>query len=156
MGGARAVARLPETASALFSRSSGPFFTLFQAAARRLRRFSVLARDVFRDERPLRALSLFSGRTPGVAAPFWRRRCAADRAWRESAWRDAVLRGSRFNAREIARERVADFLRLPPVRPARAAALALWIVFSLARPGFGGGRGTPARRAFDRPIAIAC
>ena len=43
-----------------------------------------------------------------------------------------------------------------PRAPAATARLALFRVFSDAVPFFGGGSFTPARRALDRPIAIAC
>jgi hypothetical protein len=69
------------------------------------------------------------------------RRRAADEAWRESDLRDAALRPSRFRALRTARDRRLE--------------TALWRVFGFAlRPG--GGSFTPARRAFDRAIAIAC
>jgi hypothetical protein len=42
------------------------------------------------------------------------RRRAADRACRDRAFRDATPFGSRFSAREVARDRRADgFLRVP-------------------------------------------
>jgi hypothetical protein len=82
------------------------------------------------------------------------RRRAAVLAWRESARFDAGRRLSRFNARLTARARRGDARRAPR-RPARLAAAALCFVFRLAEAG-GAGRWTPARRAFERPIAIAC
>jgi hypothetical protein len=83
---------------------------------------------------------------------------AADRrravlfAWRDSAFRDAALRPSRFRARSVARERAGD--GRARLRPARLAEAALFLVEAFAV--FGGGSLTPARRAFDRPIATAC
>jgi hypothetical protein len=81
------------------------------------------------------------------------RRRAADLAWRASALCDAADRGSRFNARFTARDRRGD----GRVRfwLARVADLALCFVRSLALGG-GDGSFTPARRAFESPIAIAC
>jgi hypothetical protein len=81
------------------------------------------------------------------------RRRAADEAWRDSALRDAARRPSRFNALRTARDRRLDGrVRL---RDARLADAALFRVVDLAfRPG--GGSFTPARRAFDSPMAIAC
>jgi hypothetical protein len=88
-----------------------------------------------------------------------RRRSTADRrraafvAWRESAWRDATRRGSRFSARFAARARFGDgFARREAARVADAA---LRFVLALALRG-GGGSFTPERRAFDKPMAIAC
>src|SRR5262249_17883474 len=54
---------------------------------------------------------------------------------------DAADRPSRFRAPLVARDRVAEGLRL--------VAFVVWPL------GFGGSS-TPARRAFDNPIAIAC
>jgi hypothetical protein len=73
---------------------------------------------------------------------------AAERAWRESARCDAERRDSRLSAPLTARERLRrDF----PFRKLRAACF-----FVLAEPLFGGGNFTPARRALDNPIAMAC
>ena len=85
-----------------------------------------------------------------------RRRAAADRACFEIALRDAVRCGSRLRARRTARERFADGLCRAPGLPARYALWALFRVRADAWPRFGGGSLTPARRAFDRPMAIAC
>jgi hypothetical protein len=63
------------------------------------------------------------------------RRRAALFAWRDSAFGDAALRPSRFSLRREARER--------------------FFVEAFAFLG-GAGSFTPARRAFERPIAIAC
>lgn len=82
------------------------------------------------------------------------RRRAAPLACRERAFRDAALRPSRFSAPVIARDRV-DAGRVRPCRPARLAYAALCFVFALALAG-GRGSFTPARRAFESPIAIAC
>ena len=81
------------------------------------------------------------------------RRRAADLACRDSAFVDTVFFGSRLSLWLIARERFAD--GRVRFRPARVAAFALRLVDALALRG-GGGRLMPARRAFERPIAIAC
>jgi len=72
---------------------------------------------------------------------------AAERAKRDNAFRDAVRCGSRFSARSTARARFAegrlDRRRvLPPV----------FLRADFPRAGIF----TPARRALDKPIAIAC
>jgi hypothetical protein len=81
------------------------------------------------------------------------RRRAALFAWRDSALRDAALRPSRFSLRSMARERRGE--GRARLRPARLADAALFRVEAFAVFG-GGGSFTPARRAFDRPIATAC
>ncbi len=84
------------------------------------------------------------------------RRRAAERACRESVFFDAAERPSRFNARLVARERLREgFFRLP-LRPLARSRLACLRVRAEALPRFGGGNFTPARRAFDKPMAIAC
>ena len=81
------------------------------------------------------------------------RRPAAVFAWRDSAFRDAALCDSRLSRRIDARARLAEGrLRL---LARRRADFARRFVDSLALAG-GAGRSTPARRAFDNPIAIAC
>jgi hypothetical protein len=77
---------------------------------------------------------------------------AAVRAWRDSAFGDAAAWPSCFNAVRVARERVGDGFS-----PACFSALfALRRVSSDASPFAGAGSFTPARRAFDNPMAIAC
>src|SRR6266566_4127028 len=57
----------------------------------------------------------------------------------------------------MARERFAEGVLLGGAPCPRAyARAALLRVRSLVLPFLGGGRSTPARRALDRPIAIAC
>jgi hypothetical protein len=73
-------------------------------------------------------------------------------AWRDSAFRDAADRPSRFSFRRTARERLGDGRVW--WRPARLADAALRWCGLRARwwsPSL-----TPARRAFDKPMAIAC
>ena len=69
--------------------------------------------------------------------------------------RDAAPCCSRFSFRETARDRAADGFawRCCPVRESRAACFR---VRAEAVPFFGGASFTPARRAFERPIAISC
>jgi hypothetical protein len=81
------------------------------------------------------------------------RRRAALFAWRDSAFGDAALRPSRFSLRREARERRGD--GRARLLPARLAAAARFFVEAFAFLG-GAGSFTPARRAFERPIAIAC
>src|SRR5207253_7165639 len=81
---------------------------------------------------------------------------ATEWACRESAFLEAAPRPSRLSAFFVARERVRETAfppRLPPFLRSRFA----WrrVRFEVA-PFFGGGNFTPARRAFDKPIAIAC
>src|SRR6185503_19040461 len=93
-----------------------------------------------------------------VLAAFFaeREREAADlffataRACRESDSFEAALRPSRLSAFSVARERLFDGF-LPALR---VSLLACSCVSSEAFSG--GGKSTPARRAFERPIAIAC
>src|SRR5262245_12526958 len=84
-----------------------------------------------------------------------RRRAAADRACSESAFRETVCLLSCFNAREVARERVADVRRARRC-PARIAWRAFLLVAADACPLRGGFSLTPARRALESPMAIAC
>jgi hypothetical protein len=88
------------------------------------------------------------------------RRAAGDRrradavACRDNAFRDAALRPSCFSAARTARDRRADgFLR--GWLAARVADLALCFVRAVALAG-GRGSFTPERRAFERPMAMAC
>jgi hypothetical protein len=80
------------------------------------------------------------------------RRLAAERACLARARLLAAVRPSRFRRRSMACDRRRD--GLARLRPARAADLALRLVAALAF--FGVPSFTPARRAFDKPIAIAC
>jgi hypothetical protein len=80
---------------------------------------------------------------------------AEARAWRESARFVVARRGSRRNALRVARARRADG-RFAFFRPLANARFADFRVSAGASPFFGAGNLTPARRALDRPIAIAC
>jgi hypothetical protein len=94
-----------------------------------------------------------AARRAAALRDFGDRRRAAAVAWRESALRDAAARPWRLSARRVARDRRVDgWLRRLAARLADAA-LRFVEAFALA-----GGRGsfTPARLAFERPIAIAC
>lgn len=82
------------------------------------------------------------------------RRLATRLACFDNAFFDADRRLSRRSARFVARERlVAGFLRRPE-RPFARSCLAWPFVRDF--PRLGGGSFTPARRAFDKPMAIAC
>ena len=64
---------------------------------------------------------------------------------------------SRWSARSVARARLADVWRFAGSPcPRRQARSALRRVRSEVLPLAGGGRSTPARRACERPMAIAC
>jgi hypothetical protein len=68
---------------------------------------------------------------------------------------DAVELLSRFNAANVARERALEVFRPEERLTLCASRFACARVFEEA-PRFGGGNRTPARRAFDSPMAIAC
>src|SRR5436190_9257108 len=85
----------------------------------------------------------------------WPRRRAVLRACLERDRRDAARCPSRFRARLTARDRVEDGRRRLCC-PARYARAALLRVLALDCPRRGGFRRTPDRRAFDKPMAIAC
>ena len=81
---------------------------------------------------------------------------AAARVCRESASFEAAWCPSRFNARKVARERRRDTAAVPRVFPFSISRFAFLRVSSGTLPSFGSGSFTPARRAFDRPMAMAC
>ena len=96
------------------------------------------------------AAAFFAERERDAAERFF----AAVRACRDSAFREAALCPSRFRAFDVARERFDDlaaFFPLLALRMSRAA----WS-FTSSEEFDDGGRSTPARRAFESPIAIAC
>ena len=96
--------------------------------------------------------------TAFIAAPCSDERprlLAAPRVCRDSADFDALDVLSFFNAFSTARERLGDTPLLPE-RPFAKSRSACFRTRLLARPDFGGPSFTPSRRAFDRPIAIAC
>ena len=78
---------------------------------------------------------------------------AADFAWRDKDDFEAAECPSRFSALEVARDRFAEGFRFEPAFAESRAAC--FLVFSEA-PSFGAPSFTPARRAFDNPIAMAC
>src|SRR4029453_10717108 len=81
---------------------------------------------------------------------------ALARAWRSSDFLDAAPRPSRFRACRTARERFGEGVRPRPARP-RAESRAAWRrVSAETLPALGLPSLTPARRAFESPIAIAC
>ncbi len=85
---------------------------------------------------------------------------AAAFASRERARGEAAVCPSRLSAPSAARERFGEgrdgWRRAPSTRPRALSLVALRRVFSDVLPGAGGGNATPARRAFDSPIAMAC
>jgi hypothetical protein len=93
-----------------------------------------------------------------LTGPVRFRFLAAVFACRDSADLDAAFRGSRLSARVVARDRAADFFFAPvlaflPLARSRCADLR---VDSEVLPFFGGFKATPARRALESPIAMAC
>jgi hypothetical protein len=62
---------------------------------------------------------------------------------------------SRFRAFVVARDRLAEIF-LPGDFTLRVSLAAFWRVAAEVVPSLGGGNFTPARRAFDRPMAMAC
>ena len=81
---------------------------------------------------------------------------AAFLACLDSAFFDAAFVPSRFNRRVDARLRFADGRLRLDLRDDDNSRFALSRVSSDAWPFSGGGSFTPARRAFESPIAIAC
>ena len=82
-------------------------------------------------------------------------RCLATRfACLDKACLDAERRLSRLSARFVARECFREGFLRRPARPFARSRFAWRFVRCL--PRFGGGNFTPARRALDRPMAIAC
>ena len=81
---------------------------------------------------------------------------ATERACFESACFDAAARPSRLSALSVACERFRDVGFAPPSFAFSRSRLAFSRVSSGTIPFFGGGSFTPARRALERPIAIAC
>lgn len=81
---------------------------------------------------------------------------AAARACRERALFEAACVPSRWSALVAARERFRDGLRVPFCLPFAVSRAAFRRVSSETVPFFGGGSFTPARRAFESPMAIAC
>jgi hypothetical protein len=81
---------------------------------------------------------------------------AALRACFESASFDAADRPSRFSAFSVASERFRDGLALGVLCPFLRSCFAFRRVSSGTLPFSGTGNFTPARLAFERPMAIAC
>ena len=82
-------------------------------------------------------------------------RCLATRfACLDNACLDAERRLSRLSARFVACDRFGEGFLRRPARPFVRSRFA-WRVVRCG-PRFGGGNFTPARRALDRPMAIAC
>jgi hypothetical protein len=86
-------------------------------------------------------------------APF-RLRAALLACFAKAIW-ETLLFGSRFKARTVALLRFGDTFVDPDFAFSKPR-LAFARVAADARPLGGGGSLTPARRAFESPIAIAC
>jgi hypothetical protein len=84
------------------------------------------------------------------------RRRAVERACLERAFGEAAARLSRLSARVVARERLGDAGRCSPVSAFSYSRAAWRRVLSDTVPGRGGASFTPARRALESPMAIAC
>jgi hypothetical protein len=84
------------------------------------------------------------------------RRLATDRACWERALLEAASPLSRLSARVVARERFGEGDAFTPDCAAAYSRSAFRRVSSETFPFFGGGSLTPARRALDRPMAMAC
>ena len=96
--------------------------------------------------------ALLSSRRPNASVPSV---SAATRfACLDNACLDAERRLSRLRTRFVARERFREGFVRRPARPFARSRFAWRFVCCV--PRFGGGNFTPARRALDRPIAIAC
>src|SRR5204863_6289551 len=93
-----------------------------------------------------------------AAAERWlaERRRALERACLASALCDAAPCPSRLSACLTARERVREGRRLVPDFAFATSRDAWRLVRDDAVPFFGGASFTPARRALERPMAIAC
>ena len=89
-----------------------------------------------------------------VVFPRCRRLAAACLACFESARWDAAERGSRCKAASVARDLLADGFE--PLCPFSKSRSAFFRVAGVVVPGFGGASLTPARRALESPMAIAC
>jgi hypothetical protein len=79
---------------------------------------------------------------------------AAVRVWRDSASGVAAAPLSRWRAFNVARDRLGDGF-FPESAFCRSCCAFLRVA-SEVLPGFGGANFTPARRALERPIAMAC
>ena len=85
------------------------------------------------------------------------RTLAAARAWRAIARGDAASAPSRFSVFNDARDRlVTELLRDGAALPRARSRDARFRTEADALPARGGGKLTPARLAFDRPMAMAC
>ena len=122
-------------------RSSGAGARARDRLSRRLRRRRLPLRDHFR-----------LGRARSDRARGWRASLAADSAARETGSAVALEPAQvRAAARGDGARAAAGVPGRSRSRARPSAGFARWSV-----PGRGGFKGTPARRAFDSPIAIAC
>jgi hypothetical protein len=123
--------------------------------ARTRRRRRVAAARLAADRRSAGPLVLAARCADALRAAGERFR-AEVRACRDNCAVDAAERPSLSSARRVARERGVETIRLRPLRPSRNARSAALRVRADVVPFRGGGRLTPARRAFESPMAIAC
>ena len=147
-----------------FRRAALAAFLMFRFAAARCFRVVTISRSriypVGSSVRPSHATSQrrrFRVRAAFFAAAERDRgeRCRATRfACLDNACFDADRRLSRLSARFVARERFREGFLRRPARPFARSRFA-WR-FVRCGPRFGGGNFTPARRALERPMAIAC
>jgi hypothetical protein len=120
--------------------------------ARRARVFTALRAAA---ERPLAPFVRAALRAAAERSAGERLRAAAFACFASEAF-EAAECPSCWSADSTARERRADTGFFAPSWPAAYACAALRRVFSDVVPFLGGFRSTPARRAFERPMAIAC
>ena len=107
-------------------------------------------RERLREARVFAAFFAAAERAPLV------RRDALERAWRESARGEAALCPSRLSAFSVARDRFEDGFLFGFCRPFAVSFAALRLVDSEVVEALGAPSFTPARRALDKPIAMAC
>ena len=88
-----------------------------------------------------------------AALPRWR---ADSFACFERELREAAECPMRFKAPSVARDRFAEVFFFAGDRPLFESLAAFLRVAADVVPFFGGASLTPARRAFDKPMAIAC
>ena len=81
---------------------------------------------------------------------------ALERACFDSEECEAAVCPFLFKAAVVALDRVADGLPSEPALPLAESRAACFLVRSETFPSDGGCSSTPARRAFERPMAIAC
>jgi len=139
--------RQPENDSVQMSRGSRAVYP----RRRRVAAARLAACDLRRGPLVAAACTAARERSPAL------RRWAAPEACRDSDAREAALVPSFCRARSVARLRRGEGARgLRRPWPVWYASSADRRVLAWVRPGAGGFSGTPARRALDSPMAIAC